>query len=366
MRTNHMTGIVAAATGVAMVAQALVAPAAAMAQDFGNEFNGIVRAVRSVTPSSSIVTKYPGTILSVQMQVSGIQASRPFVVYDHFMTADLAEQGFVLMLDSEYAPRAITRTDKSVAVTPLISADGKTLGFALPSGLAPGSVAGISYYLHSTEDSVYGNHRQRLIEWANETENGKSKHFGDFEVVFGANSSGLQQLTKTGDPYSEGDITVHFDTTGGETLTDIVIPKAYANNLGTQMNQSPKRDGYEFAGWFFDPNLTQPFTAEGIPNHDFTLYAKWEPDSSYFGVTERNTATAESASTTLTQAGSPAVSAGAGTGYGSGTAGSKTASQQSKGNLAPTGAADYAGVIVVGAAVASGLGIVVLRRRARR
>ena len=360
MRTHYMPGIVTAVTGVAMVAQALVAPGAAMAQDFG----GKVRAVRSVNPSASIVTKYPGTVLNVKMEVSGLQASEAFTVLDHFMTEDLKQQGFSLMLDSEYAPRAITLTDRSVAVTPMISADGKTLGFSLP-GLAPGSVAGISYYLHSKEDRVYGDHNKRLIEWANETENGRSKHFGNFEVVFGANSSGLQPLTKTGDPYSEGNITVHFDTTGGETLTDVVIPKAYANALGSQINQNPKRDGYNFAGWFFDANLTQAFSAEGIPNHDFTLFAKWEPDRSYFGVTERNTATPESAGT-VTQSGSPAVSAGTSGGLGSGTTGSKSTTQQAKGNLAPTGGADYAGLVVMGATVASGIGIVVLRRLSRK
>ena len=360
MRTLHMPGIDTAAVSAAMIAQALVVPGTAMAQDFG----GRDRAVRSVTPSASIVTKYPGTILSVQMEVSGLQSSGAFTVLDHFMTEDLQRQGFSLMLESEYAPRAITLTDRSVAVTPMISADGKTLGFTMP-GLAPGSVAGISYYLHSKEDLVLGNHNQRLIEWANETQNGKHTHFGDFEVVFGTNNSGLQPLGKTGDPYSEGNLTVHFDTTGGEGLTDVVNPKAYANALGSQINQNPRRDGYVFAGWFFDAKLTQPFSAEGIPNHDFTLFAKWEPDRSYFGVTERNTATPESAGT-FTQSGSPAVSAGTSGGLGSGTTGNKGTTQQAKGNLAPTGSSDYVGLMVLGATVASGIGIIVLRRRARK
>lgn len=53
-----------------------------------------------------------------------------------------------------------------------------------------------------------------------------------------------------------------FDSISGEYLTKISLP-------------SPKKEGYTFAGWFTDSELTTRFSRDTIPYENITLYAKW-------------------------------------------------------------------------------------------
>lgn len=62
--------------------------------------------------------------------------------------------------------------------------------------------------------------------------------------------------------------TVTFDTDGGEELSPVKVSVIDSAPVTT-------REGYDFDGWYLDPEFTQrvsfPFTVEG----DCTLYAKW-------------------------------------------------------------------------------------------
>lgn len=53
-----------------------------------------------------------------------------------------------------------------------------------------------------------------------------------------------------------------FDPISGEYLTKISLPQ-------------PKKEGYAFAGWFTDSELTTRFSRDTIPYENITLYAKW-------------------------------------------------------------------------------------------
>ena len=65
--------------------------------------------------------------------------------------------------------------------------------------------------------------------------------------------------------------TYSFDENGGELVKPIeesqrkkiVLPKA-------------KKQGYDFAGWYYDPELTKPFDRHYRRGKDITLYAKWK------------------------------------------------------------------------------------------
>lgn len=67
--------------------------------------------------------------------------------------------------------------------------------------------------------------------------------------------------------------TIHFMTRGGEELPDIV---AEYGELLPEI-KPPEREGYRFAGWFRDIDLTKSFNpAEDLVDGNMTLYAKWE------------------------------------------------------------------------------------------
>ena len=44
---------------------------------------------------------------------------------------------------------------------------------------------------------------------------------------------------------------------------------------GERLENYPNRNGYEFAGWYLDEALQEPFTEETVPARDLTLYAGW-------------------------------------------------------------------------------------------
>ncbi len=66
--------------------------------------------------------------------------------------------------------------------------------------------------------------------------------------------------------------TVTFDTTGGSSMDEITLDYGSELSLITE----PIKDGYTFAGWYLDSELTIPFSLTTMPAEDVTLYAKWE------------------------------------------------------------------------------------------
>ena len=77
--------------------------------------------------------------------------------------------------------------------------------------------------------------------------------------------------------------TVTFETNGGSKISPVevfdkhkvVLPKALT------------KDGYTFAGWYTDEDLTTPFNTDTVITKDITLYAKWTPGE---GVADDDTA----------------------------------------------------------------------------
>lgn len=66
-------------------------------------------------------------------------------------------------------------------------------------------------------------------------------------------------------------ITIHFDTTGGSTLADLII------NKGDELDLPyPEKEGHEFLGWYLDPENTREFALTSLLDSDTTLYAAWE------------------------------------------------------------------------------------------
>ena len=71
--------------------------------------------------------------------------------------------------------------------------------------------------------------------------------------------------------------TISFDTTGGSKIESITVLEDGTITAPT----APTRDGYTFAGWYLDAELTNPIEdfASFIIEGNVTLYAKWEASS---------------------------------------------------------------------------------------
>lgn len=66
---------------------------------------------------------------------------------------------------------------------------------------------------------------------------------------------------------------VEFETNGGSILVPLLV--SHGSKLPVDLEQ-PTRDGYDFAGWYKDPALGQPWDfANDTVLSDITLYAKW-------------------------------------------------------------------------------------------
>ncbi|MDR0752177.1 MAG: InlB B-repeat-containing protein [Christensenellaceae bacterium] len=70
--------------------------------------------------------------------------------------------------------------------------------------------------------------------------------------------------------WSKNKITISFNTYGGTSISPIII------TVGDLIpNETPKRDGYLFAGWYLNKELSIPLTDEFQPTSDTMLYASW-------------------------------------------------------------------------------------------
>ena len=69
--------------------------------------------------------------------------------------------------------------------------------------------------------------------------------------------------------------TILFETNGGSAVSAITA------DVGTTVTRpkAPTKDGYLFAGWYTDSDLTEPRTSWKMTAGTTTLYAKWVPES---------------------------------------------------------------------------------------
>ncbi len=72
---------------------------------------------------------------------------------------------------------------------------------------------------------------------------------------------------------NSGEITfiIKFETNGGTVIEDIVF-----TDVSTfKMPEDPKKDNFEFAGWYLDADFTNVFSKDSMTKANITLYAKW-------------------------------------------------------------------------------------------
>jgi uncharacterized repeat protein (TIGR02543 family) len=72
--------------------------------------------------------------------------------------------------------------------------------------------------------------------------------------------------------FSNVDFYVIFESNGGNDLADLHVTEDF---LLSQITE-PTRNGYLFAGWFTDSNLTYEVSSNDITGNDITLYAAWD------------------------------------------------------------------------------------------
>ncbi len=94
-------------------------------------------------------------------------------------------------------------------------------------------------------------------------------------LVFVLSACGL--ITDDDDDVFE--ITISFDTRGGDALDDMVI----SSDSTSITLPTPERDGYAFDGWYLDEDLSDPYVFTAILGETtVTLYAAWsEADMTY-------------------------------------------------------------------------------------
>lgn len=73
--------------------------------------------------------------------------------------------------------------------------------------------------------------------------------------------------------YAKWDInsyTMTFNTLGGSPINPVT--QSYGSVITIP---NPAKEGYDFAGWYSDENLTTPYTVSAMPDSNITVYAKW-------------------------------------------------------------------------------------------
>ena len=71
--------------------------------------------------------------------------------------------------------------------------------------------------------------------------------------------------------YDLNTYTLTYDPKGG-TLDETTLIARPGERIGVPV---PVREGYTFEGWYLDEEYQQSF-GETMPDHDLTVYAKWE------------------------------------------------------------------------------------------
>ncbi|MBR2785379.1 MAG: InlB B-repeat-containing protein, partial [Clostridia bacterium] len=71
--------------------------------------------------------------------------------------------------------------------------------------------------------------------------------------------------------YTANTYTISFNTNGGSEISP--ISGVYGEEV--EAPENPAKEGYRFAGWYSDSDLTQLYTFTTMPAENLTLYAKW-------------------------------------------------------------------------------------------
>ena len=68
---------------------------------------------------------------------------------------------------------------------------------------------------------------------------------------------------------------ITFECNGGSEILPI------EGEVGTTISAptTPTREGYKFAGWYSDPDFKHVYVFDTMPDHNVTLYAKWNKDN---------------------------------------------------------------------------------------
>ena len=67
---------------------------------------------------------------------------------------------------------------------------------------------------------------------------------------------------------------VTFEENGGSVVNDVVVEEGKV----ILMPAKPTKEGYTFAGWYTDAELTTEWVFTNVVTSEITLYAKWERD----------------------------------------------------------------------------------------
>ena len=65
---------------------------------------------------------------------------------------------------------------------------------------------------------------------------------------------------------------ITFVTNGGTAVETVTIPRGGRVDINSFVTT---RSGYSFLGWYLSASDSEPYNATVMPDHDFTLYAKW-------------------------------------------------------------------------------------------
>ena len=79
--------------------------------------------------------------------------------------------------------------------------------------------------------------------------------------------------------------TVSFDTQGGSSVSKKLVKR----NSTLTKPDDPTKEGYTFAGWYTDEELTMEYDFSAKVKEGFTLYAKWIEEKAQTEQTDNNT-----------------------------------------------------------------------------
>lgn len=90
-------------------------------------------------------------------------------------------------------------------------------------------------------------------------------------------------------PIGGGSYKINFETNGGDLISSKSICSTCGDAMMSVSLPTPKKDGYNFVGWYKDKNLTNPVDvsqASKVGNYvstgkcvtEKTIYAKWEKE----------------------------------------------------------------------------------------
>lgn len=86
----------------------------------------------------------------------------------------------------------------------------------------------------------------------------------------GSHSIAVYKITIAGYPW------IDFESNGGSAVDRIQMESAGNNAVAAEKPTDPTREGYEFTGWFTDPECTEPYDWSSLVTEAITLYAGWE------------------------------------------------------------------------------------------